>query len=72
MKKVEITKRWAGREVGTVESFSDETLAEAVVSGRHGRYVDDDVEDRVVPEGHVDIVARTEDRAMSAPPRGKK
>ena len=73
MKRVEITKRWAGREIGTVEDFYDETLAEAVVNGGHGRVVDDDVPEHVQAEGAVEIVpARAMDRAMEQPPRGKK
>lgn len=58
MKTVEITKKWAGREVGTVEDFYDETLAQAVVDAGHGEFVD--------------RPAKTMDRAMEKPPRGKE
>lgn len=55
--KVEITKKWAGREVGEVEDFYDETLANAVIDAGHGKAIDK-------PRA-------SEDRAMSQPPRGK-
>jgi hypothetical protein len=72
MKRVRITRRWAGREVGTVEDFYDETLAAAIVDAQCGEFSED--EPKIVAEGDVDIVPRgiVSDRAMDEPPRGKR